>query len=68
MSRVQSVLFDEHVWSINDARRWLLNNGFIDPKVDITNKYYRFRQYNPTYSERYRIKKINSSISFIIGY
>lgn len=46
-SEVQTVLFDRGVWSEEEARAWLHNHKFGQRKIDVTERYLRFRQHDP---------------------
>lgn len=72
--KVQSVLFPKTEFNINTASNWLLKNGYLIKKVDITKDYLRFRQATP-----YKLKKegyvhfvskhlSNNNILLIIAY
>jgi hypothetical protein len=63
--RIQSVLFDKNKYSRQQAIQWLEDHGFQHYKIDVTKRYYRFRQFNPNYKHRYRIKTITKGIKFI---
>jgi DNA adenine methylase len=71
--KVQSVLFLKSKWTETTASDWLLENSYKIKKVDITEKYLRFRQINPEYLQRtgythFVNKKIGKGISLIIAY
>jgi len=67
-SQIQSVLFKTKDWSVNEAKKWLIDNEFNTNRVHTTEKYHRFRQVKPDADVRYRIKKIGNGIAFIVGY
>lgn len=73
MYKLQSVLFDKKMFSIDQCVNWLLENGFKAEKVDITQNYFRFRQVNPQrlVKEGYKkviTKDLNNGIKFILYY
>jgi hypothetical protein len=68
MSKVQAVLFHKDKFNTKQARKWLKDNNFTPIKrVDITDKYRRYRIIQPDYKKyNYRTKKTNKNIDFII--
>jgi hypothetical protein len=73
--RVQSVLIDSHKNTIQEAFKFLVENGFKSSKMDVTEEFFRFRQYEPSYLKQkgftdYRTVTIdeNNNIKFIIVY
>ncbi len=46
-SNVQSLMFAKHLWTVPKAVEWLDKHGFDYEKVDITDRYIRFRQFPP---------------------
>jgi hypothetical protein len=44
---IQSILIDKHKIKFTDALLWILKHKFKANKVDETNDYYRFRQFEP---------------------
>lgn len=60
--------------NLDKAIEWIKNNDFkIKNKVDITDKYYRFRQLNPQYLIRigyseFRTKKLPNGVLLVIAY
>jgi DNA adenine methylase len=71
--KVQSVLFLKSKWTESTATDWLLENSYKIKKVDITEKYLRFRQINPDYLKRlgythFVNKMIGRGINLIIAY
>jgi len=67
-TKVQSVLFDKQTITPAKARAWLKKNGLVSKKIDTTDKYYRFRQFNPTYSRgiKYRTINVAPGVYFIL--
>jgi len=71
-TKVQSVLFDKQRTTPAKARAWLKKNGLVTKKIDTTDKYYRFRQFTPTYQARsassikYRTINVAPGIFFIL--
>lgn len=65
---IQSILFDKRTFSIKTARRWLKSHNYKYTKVDTSPSYYRFRQYEPTKQESYRLKDTKKGILFIVSF
>lgn len=53
-SKVQSVLIPTDRYTLRAARKWIKEHGFVDEGVDETERYYRFRQFEPTRHYAYR--------------
>jgi hypothetical protein len=71
--RIQSVLFEKELFSLEQAVAYLVRHNMITKKVDITDKYYRFRQISPETLKRQGLNKfrtvhIKDGIEYIIGY
>ncbi len=68
-SRIQAVLFDRRVWNTRRARKWLDEKKMKRIKrVDVTNKFYRYRILSPLLFKRFITKKTKDGISLIIGF
>ena len=69
-STVQSVmLLISGFKGLKDAEKWVEKNDFKNYKVDITEKYYRFRQLPPSRFKpnSFRTKKLSRRVSIIVG-
>ncbi|MFW5879299.1 MAG: hypothetical protein ACOCUV_00595 [bacterium] len=64
---VQSVIFDKKKFTINKAKSWLKDNDMYIDGLHETEDSYRFRQYNPSDNFKYRSKKIEDGVTFIIA-
>jgi hypothetical protein len=62
---VQSVLIPK-TFTLDYAINWLLSQGYSINKVDITDKYWRFRQVEPNTKNRYFTKNLKNGIQLII--
>ena len=76
-THTQSILFDKKKFTLEQAKKWIKERakkkGYILSGLDenSSGKYYRFRQYNPILNSdkfRYRQKRIEDGIIFIIGF
>jgi hypothetical protein len=71
---VQSVIFDKDKHSITESKKWLRTNGYVAPKVDRSDGFYRFRQIEPSVVDNegfteYRTKELgDGSIKLILAY
>jgi hypothetical protein len=66
---VQSVIFDRQRFTDDAARAWLALHGFRAlGKVHVTDRFRRFRQYDPKQHERYFTKALpnHSGVKLII--
>jgi hypothetical protein len=72
--KVQSVVIDKDKYSVKEAKKWLKDNGYKCPKIDITENTYRFRQIPPNKIEKegyttYRMKPLGKSgVILVIAY
>jgi len=53
---VQSVLLCKHMFSKQEAKKWIVEHGYKLSSPDTTNMYYRFRQENPKNLEALHMK------------
>jgi hypothetical protein len=44
----QSIIFPKDKYTVEEARKWLKNHGKSHGKVDTTDNYHRFRQFDPS--------------------
>jgi hypothetical protein len=65
-SNIQSVLFKRPEWKLSECKKWLKKHGF-KTVVDKKPEHFRFRQLEPEMFNKYRTKKIEDNIEFIIG-
>ena len=70
---VQSVLFDNSIWSVLDSANWLLNHDYKVLKIDESNNFIRYRQESPSVLQRqgytqFHNKKLGNGIELIIAY
>ena len=66
---VQSVLLRRRKgFSLEDAKEKIKELGFAVMKVDITKKFFRFRQEPPQKFKRFRTKKVKKDIEFVLGF
>jgi 2-keto-3-deoxy-L-rhamnonate aldolase RhmA len=66
---VQAVLIAKEVLTLNEARRLISKMKYFDYGVRETNKYWRFRQFNPTDRPKiFKRSKDYPGVSFIIEY
>lgn len=63
---IQSVLFHQEIWTLDDAIKWLDSHGFIHPKVDESANYLRFRQAWPMPGSRYTTVDLGKGIKMIM--
>lgn len=73
MYNLQSIIFNKHLWSINECISFLINHNLKHNKIDITDKYYRFRQKEPENLiengfNKVITKQISRGVKFILYY
>lgn len=67
MSKIQSILFNRNHWTIRTIVDMLYENEFVPIKqAHLTKNYYKVRLMNPSKDKKYRTKKINEGLKFII--
>ena len=62
---IQSALFDKNKFTKKQAIKKLIERGLKNNKIDVTDHYYRFRQYNPKPNEKYRTISAGEGIKYI---
>ena len=65
---VQSILIPTDRYTLSQSKKWVKDYKFLASKVDVTGQYYRFRQFNPLSSKKYRNKTIGDGIIFILEF
>ena len=69
---IQTILFDNSLWNIKQARSWLRNHGMkYRDKVDETENYLRFRQMDPLPGWRYItkvLKGVDLGVQVVLTY
>lgn len=70
---IQSVLLPRNDFSLENAKAWIKQNNFLTSyegkSVHVTDKYFRFRQKDPSYfnEKTLRAKRLNRDIILIVG-
>jgi hypothetical protein len=65
---IQSVLFNKHFWTQQQARRYLKRKGFKDNGVDETENEFRYRQIQPPKDKKYYTKTLRGGVQYVIHY
>ena len=65
---VQSVLFDRHLRTQEQARRYLSKHHFKNNGVDETTNFFRYRQVEHDDNKRYYIKTLKHGVELVIMY
>ena len=65
---IQSVLFDKHLWSLEQTRKYLKTHHFKDMGVDETENFYRYRQFDPPHDSKYYTKVLKGGVEMVIHY
>ncbi len=69
-NHVQAVLFNRNIYTLSSARRIVSSMGYYDYWYRTTNKYIRFRQFNPGVDKLYNTIDSNKypGVKFIIEF
>lgn len=67
-SRVQSLLFSRLFFTTRGAQRWAKSHGYRYSKVDVTKKYVRLRQADPSHFARLRTVSFGRGVRAVIGW
>lgn len=65
---IQSVIFNKKYFDKKKAISALINKGFKYNKIDETENYFRFRQFDPSKNKKYFIVKSTTGIKYVIEY
>lgn len=68
MSKIQSVLLKRKYFSRKLVYDWIKQYKFKSYKIDTTKTFFRFRQFDPSPYEQYRILKINEMVEFVFDF
>ena len=64
---VQSVLIPRKKFSLLSAKEWLMSNNYKLKKIDITENFFRFRQYSPSRSTAFRMKTLPNGVKLVLS-
>ena len=67
-SKIQSILIDTNKFTLRKAYDWVVNHEFKHNKIDIKNKYYRFRQITPKPNKQYRTIELTDGVKAILEF
>lgn len=66
---IQSVLLSKKYFTFRKSLDWIKSNGFKSYKVDITNNFFRYRQFDPSSYKRHITRKSRTpGVEYIIEY
>lgn len=62
-------MFKKQYWTLPRAKSWLKKHGYDHTGVDETDKYYRFRQIDPSEFKRssFRTIELKPSVKAVVG-
>ena len=63
----QSVLVPRDTYTLAQAKQWVSSHNYKSPKVDITKRFYRFRQHDPSDFGRMRTVRLHGGVELIVG-
>lgn len=64
--KVQSVLFPKMYFTLPGAMNWLERHNFQHSKVDITDRFYRFRQRTPLPFSEFYTQTLPNKVELVI--
>jgi hypothetical protein len=64
---IQSIHFNREKWTLTSSIRWLLKHNFKIKKVDVTERFLKFRQLVPNAFRKFYTKQLPNGINLIIG-
>ena len=67
-SRIQSIIFSKKLLTVPTAKLWLRHYNYKSNKIDITNNYIRFRQFEPNNNNMHRTINITDGVTAIIEF
>lgn len=62
---LQTVLFPKSKFTMYEAIQWLINHGHTHHKIDITKKFYRFRQHDPLPHGQYYTVSLPNGVELV---
>ncbi len=65
--QVQSVLIPRNKFSLLSAKEWLMNNNYKLKKIDVTENFFRFRQYSPSRAKTFRMKTLPNDVKLVLS-
>lgn len=65
---LQTILIPKDKYSLAEAIFWLRSHNYPHPKVDITDKFYRFRQHTPEAHSKYYTMSLRNGIEMVHTY
>jgi len=66
-NKVQSVIFPKSEFSQAMAVRWLASHNYDHQKHDVTDRFHRFRQFDPVPGAKYHTVKLGNDIELVIS-
>jgi hypothetical protein len=64
----QAVLFERLRWTPDEAKAWLKAHGYRYGAMRATERYLRFRQFDPVGKHQYRVKQLGNGVVMVIGF
>jgi len=65
---LQTILLPKSKFSLPDAIRWIISHRYIADKVDVTDRFYRFRQMTPLPGGIYRTRTLPNGVQLVSHY
>ncbi len=66
---IQTIMFKKQYWTLKRAKSWLKEHDYTNSGVDETDKYYRFRQIDPSEFDKssFRTISFKPSVKAVVG-
>jgi hypothetical protein len=65
---LQTILIPKSNFTLSEAVFWLKDHNYPHHKIDITDKFYRFRQHNPIEHSNYYTHSLKNGIQLVHSY
>lgn len=67
-SEVQSLIFDQALFNVKEAKAWAKKHGYKHGAVDKTSDSIRLRQFDPERMSRYRTITLTNGVQAVVGF
>jgi hypothetical protein len=64
--KIQSVIIDKRIFTKRRADNYIKKNNYVNKKVDITKNFYRYRQFEPRKTYKYRMKDLGNGVKLVL--
>lgn len=64
---LQSILFDKNIYTLEEAKKWIIIHGYIPHMIKVESKKLRFRIGKKKKFDYFRSKKVGEGITLVFG-